>query len=315
MNWFLKLKLANKLLLSFLVVAAIAAAIGGIGIFQLRQADERSSFLYHNKMRRLELISGVYARFELVRVKLRDAIMAEDRTGVDAAARSIATISDSIVSDVGLYEKLLSSRDDSDLFAKFKAARADYRDAMDTILALAKAGRDADAKAANRALAHTVTAYDKSIADMVEQCSREAGTVSDATHEAATDSVRNLLLVILAGFALAAALGLFLTRVVTGQIGGEPEYAASVVKKVAEGDFTLDVRIRPGDTTSLLFSMKDMTGKLLAADGAPLKTRALWQAYTWILVSTILAIPFLRPSDVPRVVTVLERMEPHRKDG
>jgi lactate permease len=34
----------------------------------------------------------------------------------------------------------------------------------------------------------------------------------------------------------------------------------------------------------------------LTADGKPLDTRALWQAYTWIFVSTLLAIPFLRPS-------------------
>jgi lactate permease len=34
----------------------------------------------------------------------------------------------------------------------------------------------------------------------------------------------------------------------------------------------------------------------LTADGRPLDTRALWNAYTWIFVSTLLAIPFLRPS-------------------
>src|SRR5512137_1057382 len=34
----------------------------------------------------------------------------------------------------------------------------------------------------------------------------------------------------------------------------------------------------------------------LTADGRPLDTRALWQAYTWILVSTLLAIPLLRPT-------------------
>lgn len=36
----------------------------------------------------------------------------------------------------------------------------------------------------------------------------------------------------------------------------------------------------------------------LTADGKPLDTRALWQAYTWILVSTLLSIPFLKPTGV-----------------
>jgi len=34
----------------------------------------------------------------------------------------------------------------------------------------------------------------------------------------------------------------------------------------------------------------------LMANGAPLETRFLWQAYTWIFVSVILSIPFLRPT-------------------
>ncbi len=34
----------------------------------------------------------------------------------------------------------------------------------------------------------------------------------------------------------------------------------------------------------------------LSPDGKPIATRVLWNAYTWIFVSTLLAIPFLRPS-------------------
>ena len=34
----------------------------------------------------------------------------------------------------------------------------------------------------------------------------------------------------------------------------------------------------------------------LTADGKPLDTRALWQAYTWIFVSILLSLPFLKPS-------------------
>jgi lactate permease len=34
----------------------------------------------------------------------------------------------------------------------------------------------------------------------------------------------------------------------------------------------------------------------LTADGSALDTRALWQAYTWIFVSIILSIPFLKPT-------------------
>lgn len=42
----------------------------------------------------------------------------------------------------------------------------------------------------------------------------------------------------------------------------------------------------------------------LSADGKPINTRALWNAYTWIFVSVILSIPFLKPSGVQMKDTI-----------
>ena len=52
----------------------------------------------------------------------------------------------------------------------------------------------------------------------------------------------------------------------------------------------------PRDVFDYLYRTARLPVNGLAADGRPLDTRALWQAYTWILVSTLLALPFLRPT-------------------
>ncbi len=54
------------------------------------------------------------------------------------------------------------------------------------------------------------------------------------------------------------------------------------------------VTVLPG--FKYLFGQLTMTITGLTPDKQPIDTRAAWQAYTWIFVSTILAIPFLRPS-------------------
>src|SRR5690606_25543597 len=46
------------------------------------------------------------------------------------------------------------------------------------------------------------------------------------------------------------------------QLGGEPAYAADVVSRVAEGDLTVHVDVKPGDTTSMLAAIKGMTERL-----------------------------------------------------
>lgn len=50
----------------------------------------------------------------------------------------------------------------------------------------------------------------------------------------------------------------------------------------------------PQDLFNWLYRTMKLPIMGLTADGRPLDTRALWQAYTWILVSTLLALPFLR---------------------
>ena len=69
-----------------------------------------------------------------------------------------------------------------------------------------------------------------------------------------------LTLVILGG--AATVLAAWLLRGVRRDLGGEPAYAASVANSIADGDFTRDIDVRPGDTSSLLFAMQRMQRKL-----------------------------------------------------
>jgi methyl-accepting chemotaxis protein len=48
------------------------------------------------------------------------------------------------------------------------------------------------------------------------------------------------------------------------QLGGEPDYAAHAVGMIAQGDLSIDLAIKPGDTSSLLFSLKTMQDSLRA---------------------------------------------------
>ncbi|HEX7638157.1 MAG TPA: methyl-accepting chemotaxis protein, partial [Burkholderiaceae bacterium] len=68
------------------------------------------------------------------------------------------------------------------------------------------------------------------------------------------------LVIGLAGAAIVAAaiIAFAITRNLLRVLGGEPDYAAGVMRRVAVGDFTVDVAVRDGDTTSLLFAIRQM---------------------------------------------------------
>ena len=54
------------------------------------------------------------------------------------------------------------------------------------------------------------------------------------------------------------AVAFLITRSLLQQPGGEPEYAAAVARRIADGDLTVDVKATSGASGSLLEAMKTM---------------------------------------------------------
>ena len=54
----------------------------------------------------------------------------------------------------------------------------------------------------------------------------------------------------------------FVIRSVWAQLGGEPEYARSAMRVVSQGDLSQNIRLEPGDKTSLLAAVQEMTSGL-----------------------------------------------------
>lgn len=71
---------------------------------------------------------------------------------------------------------------------------------------------------------------------------------------------RTLLMLglILFSGALVIWLGLKIARSILNQLGGEPSYAADAVSKIAQGDLSFNLVLRPEDDSSLLFSLNKM---------------------------------------------------------
>ncbi len=62
----------------------------------------------------------------------------------------------------------------------------------------------------------------------------------------------------LAAIAIAVGMGVWVTRSITGQLGGEPEYAAGVARAIAAGNLAVDVQVSGGNPASLLAGMREM---------------------------------------------------------
>jgi methyl-accepting chemotaxis protein len=67
--------------------------------------------------------------------------------------------------------------------------------------------------------------------------------------------------------AILLALGVWIMRSILAQLGGEPAYVAEVIKRVADGDLAVQVKIKANDNSSMLFAIKGMIDKLSSIIG------------------------------------------------
>ena len=61
---------------------------------------------------------------------------------------------------------------------------------------------------------------------------------------------------------LAAVFGTVIVRGLMRQLGGDPKLAAKLAQRVGEGDLSFEIRLNPGDTTSLMAQLRTMQQNL-----------------------------------------------------
>ncbi len=61
---------------------------------------------------------------------------------------------------------------------------------------------------------------------------------------------------------LALAAAFLVTRSILKQLGGEPAYAAELLQTVADGNLDVDVKVKSGDDSSMLFAVHGMISRL-----------------------------------------------------
>jgi methyl-accepting chemotaxis protein len=77
------------------------------------------------------------------------------------------------------------------------------------------------------------------------------------------DSSRTLSIVLgLISFLMVAAITVFVASGIFRQVGGEPDYAATALLRIARGDLTQPVTVQPGDNSSVIAVMNDMQSQI-----------------------------------------------------
>ena len=241
-----------------LLVLLLALAAG----LQMQRAMERES------------VASTALRNALEGDMMHDALRSDVLAAQLAAERRDARGADAIRTDLrehaAWFRRTIEANRQLPLSPEIRAALADVEPALEAYIAAAEALAaqsfldPASASAglpAFKARFDVLEARNQALSDLIEaslHASEQALARTQLLWGAA------MLLVGAAACGAAVWAGARLARSVVHQIGGDPEYATAVVRRVADGDLSTQVQCRHGDGHSLLAAIRQMQQNLAA---------------------------------------------------
>jgi PAS domain S-box-containing protein len=117
----------------------------------------------------------------------------------------------------------------------------------------------------NKAMEPFDKTSEKLSADLGKLRQHELGDVKSMLSDIAALSARSLWILILGGIGgvvAAVLISMLIMRTIMAQIGGNPEYAIKVAQAISQGDMRVEIDTMPGDSTSLLATLRAMQSSL-----------------------------------------------------
>ncbi len=249
MNWFRNLKIANKLIITFLGVAVIAGMVGMVGIVNLSNIAQEDMELYENYTVPVGQMGDLSEAYQKGRVNFRDALASKDprvqnekMKQFNDSITQMKAASSEIAKTIGTEEgrKLLKNLDDAlgqyesyskNLFPMFQAGQVDQVNQL--------------MQTEGIQLANTIGGtLDQLSALKIESAKQKA-----ANNKAdASKAIIIMMTIVIAGVGIAIILGVYIARIISRPI----KEMVTVAGRIAGGDLNVTVVAKTKDETGVL---------------------------------------------------------------
>ncbi|MFL9923930.1 methyl-accepting chemotaxis protein [Herbaspirillum lusitanum] len=261
MRWFYNLKIAQKLILSFVVVIALTIVLGVFSIRQLANVNKASTDISENWLPSIKLAQKMQASMPRFRISELQHVMSTDDKDFADAEKAMATRMELINKDKAAYQALISEPEERVLFPQLEKTLSDYLAVNKQIMALSREGKKEEARNlfkgdSNKLFRQSIEQLD-GLAKINDDGTKRSDAEADSTYAAAKTWIIGLLAAIVV---IAMGLAITVARIVSRPL----QQAVDVAQRVAQGDLTADIRAASTDETGqLMHSLKAMNDSLL----------------------------------------------------
>jgi methyl-accepting chemotaxis protein len=253
----------KKLVLGFLAVAAIAGAVGYMGVANVAMLNVALDDMYEQQLKGVSEIKEINAQIMYLAREIREAIITPDKSQVrkhrENCDKYFATMRENMES----VEKKLVTGEGKRRFAVLQETVPVYAKLVDRVLELAAANQSEEAAKAIREAGPTIKKMFDVPAELV-QVREQVAEKKNAECDARAANARMMLIgTSIVAVVVALGLGVFIARVIANPLNR----AVQVCGAVAKGDYSqrLDIHTKDevGQMATALNQSIDATVKLL----------------------------------------------------
>jgi methyl-accepting chemotaxis protein len=253
------MKLATRLALGFGFVVALLVLAAGWSILSLREGSHGMAMMVEDRVPKIIKAQEIVNDINIIARAMRNSLLVKSSDAVTKELARIAEARESIKTNLAYIDERVNTEQGRKIVDAIKSNRAAYITLQDEFIRLANAGkRDEAIEFLITQVREPQAQYLSSVDKYVEYVGGLMAEEGQASAAATTRDTWILIALTIAGLLAATLTATILIGRISRQLGGEPDYAAEVVRQIAEGDLSQTVRLKAGDTTSLLASMKTM---------------------------------------------------------
>jgi len=255
---FSNLKVATRLSLGFGVVLFLLIVISVLSVLRLSTVSSATTLIMEDRYPKVQMADDIIKNAIHNGRLLRGMLIASSESEAESIRQQVEERRARNGELVKKLDEVLVAERARQLFKDLQDKRQQLAPKYERLYELAKTDRARAIEFMKSDYAPVNDAYmaaADSLGDYVTEQMKEAGDQAVETYVHTRNLVIGLsVFAILVG----AVIALVITRGLLKLLGGEPSYAAEVLEQVAVGDFTVDVRTAPGDTTSMLYTVRQM---------------------------------------------------------
>jgi methyl-accepting chemotaxis protein len=257
--------LKARLALAFGALVLVTLVLGLFAINRMATVNGAAQELATQWLPSIKVVGEIRAMANQARRAEADFLMSReggDWNQIDERLKSVRT---AMEQKLGAFEPLIATAEERRSFDSFKAHRSRWLAARERMLGLARAGNHEEALALFRGESRSAfNAMTDDLGALVTLNERGAQAADDNARAVYASARAWLLGCVVLALVLAVGAGLWIRRSLTRQLGGEPQAAVEVARRVADGDLGSPIAVQPGDQDSLLATLKRMQESLAA---------------------------------------------------